>query len=73
MRANVPQQRLEQRPNDAAEDHSSAQPRAVCKAAFYIAPPSFMMFLGNDSPTSNELRLTYLQLRHYATIYKFCN
>lgn len=32
MRANVPQQRLEQRPDDAAEDHSPAQPRAVCKA-----------------------------------------
>lgn len=32
MCANIPQQGLEQRPNDAAEDHSPDQPGAVCKA-----------------------------------------
>lgn len=33
MRADVTQQRLEQRAHDAAEDDGSAQPGAVCKAA----------------------------------------
>lgn len=27
----IPLQHLEQRPDDAAEDHGPAQPRAVCK------------------------------------------
>lgn len=33
MCADVPQQRLEQRPDDAAEDHGPAQSGAVCKAS----------------------------------------
>lgn len=46
MCANVPQQRLEHRPDDAAEDHCPAQPGAVCKATFYIAQSPLIVFLG---------------------------
>ena len=44
MCANVPQQRLEHRPDDAAEDHSPAQPGAVCKATFHISVTTHCVF-----------------------------
>lgn len=45
MCANVPQQRLEQRPDDAAEDHSPAQPGAVCKAFIDIYQDIVLIFI----------------------------
>lgn len=45
MCANVPQQRLEHRPDDAAEDHCPAQPGAVCKATFHISQSPLIVFL----------------------------
>lgn len=45
MCADVPHKRLEQRPDDAAEDHCSAQPRAVCKAPSFKARISNIKYL----------------------------
>ena len=52
MCADVPQQRLDQRPDDAAEDHGLAQSRAVCKAATSVT--AFIMINVNMSKKNKK-------------------